>query len=113
MTDDVYRKMTFRAVRGLKRCGPFHYRAGDDPNELDCSLAGRVSHVFLVGITSARQLCRDAGEDPDYREEHPRVCRQCPNDAQCIDSDGETYCSACCDVCHGPDECKPLENSDD
>lgn len=60
-----------RAVRGLKRCGPFYYRPGDEPHPLDRSLAGRVKHVFLCGMTRAIQICRDAGEDPDYEE--PRL----------------------------------------
>lgn len=85
-----------RAVRGLKRCGPFHYRLGDEPNPLDCSLAGRVAHVFLVGMTSACQMCRDAGEDPEYRELQSPVCCMCPNDAECRASDGNYYCGDCC-----------------
>lgn len=85
-----------RAVRGLKHCGPFHYRLGDEPNRLDCSLAGRVSHVFLTGMATAIQMCRDAGEDPEHREPQHPVCCNCPEDADCIDKDGDYHCVECC-----------------
>lgn len=92
MSDDLVR----RAIRGLKRCGPFHYRSDDELNPLDCSLAGRVARVFGVGITSAAKMCQDAGEDPDYREPQSPVCYLCPNDAECRASNGEYYCGDCC-----------------
>lgn len=57
-----------RAIRGLKHVGSFHYPTdgGCDPHPLDCSLAGRVAHVFGVGMTRATQLCRTYGEDPNF-----------------------------------------------
>lgn len=85
-----------RAVRGLKHCGPFYYRPGDEPNSLDCSLAGRVSHVFLVGMTSAIQMCRDAGEDPNYQEQYPPLCCECGADAECLSGADEYRCGDCC-----------------
>lgn len=57
-----------RAVTGLKRLGPFHYESGDDPHSLDCTLAGRVSRVFCVGLTRAIEICRFSGQDPNHNE---------------------------------------------
>jgi len=67
MTD--YRAMVIRAVKGLKHIGPFRYMPGADPHPLDTTLAGRVSHVFGMGMTFASELCRAAGEDPGYQDD--------------------------------------------
>lgn len=56
-----------RAVAGLKHIGTFGYLPGQEPHPLDCNLAGRVSHVFGIGMSSAIKLCRECGEDPEYR----------------------------------------------
>lgn len=69
-----YQKLMRSAVRGLKHIGSFRPAHGCDPHPLDCSLAGRVAQVFLVGSTSAAEICRDAGEDPDYQERHCLSC---------------------------------------
>lgn len=66
------RSLVSRAVIGLKNLGRFRYEPGDDPHPLDCSLAGRVSRVFGMGMTRASLLCRHHGENPhwtDQREE--------------------------------------------
>ena len=59
-------------VRTLRHIGEVHHYPDDgechDPHILDCSLAGRVSHVFGIGMTSAIELCRDAGCDPDWTD---------------------------------------------
>lgn len=65
-----YRKLIGRAISGLKTLGPFHYQPGDDPHALDCTLAGRVSRVFGLGMTLAIELCREFGHDPAYQEPH-------------------------------------------
>lgn len=57
-----------RAIVNLKHLGRFRYEHGDDPHSLDCHLAGRVSHVFGVGMTRACEMCREAGEDPHWDE---------------------------------------------
>ena len=64
-----YRAMVIKAVKGLKYIGPFDQMPGIDPHPLDCTLAGRVSHVFGMGMTLACELCRAAGEDPDFRDD--------------------------------------------
>lgn len=57
------------AIRQLAHTvGPFRRSAGKDPHPLDCTLAGRVSHVFQTGMTRSIQMCRDAGMDPNYQE---------------------------------------------
>lgn len=61
-------KLVSRAIKGLKYLGPFPRVAGSEPHSMDCTLAGRVSHVFGIGMTSAIQMCRKCGEDPDYQE---------------------------------------------
>ena len=67
---DRYRGLVARAIAGLKNLGPFHYEPGDDPHALDCTLAGRVSRVFGLGMTLAIELCREFGQDPAYQEPH-------------------------------------------
>ena len=67
MTD--YRAMVIRAVKGLKHIGPFHHMPGVDPHPLDTTLAGRVSHVFGMGMSFACDLCRAAGENPEYQDD--------------------------------------------
>lgn len=69
MSDVNYAALVRRAVIGLKHIGRFRYEHGDDPHPLDCSLAGRVSHVFGIGMTWACDLCRAAGEDPAFVNE--------------------------------------------
>lgn len=59
-----YRDLVWRAVRGLKSIGSF-------PHPLDCTLAGRVAHVFGVGMTRAIEICREWHEDPEYRRIEP------------------------------------------
>lgn len=65
---DRNRGLVARAIAGLKNLGPFIYRPGDDPHALDCSLAGRVSRVFGVGMTMATALCHEFGHDPHYQQ---------------------------------------------
>ena len=55
-----------RAVSGLKHIGTFP--PSTEPHPLDCTLAGRVSHVFGVGMTRAIQLCKECGEDPGFTQ---------------------------------------------
>lgn len=55
-------------IRALKRLGPFPRNVGEDPDPMDCTLAGRVSEFFGIGMTSAIEKCRMAGEDPHYQE---------------------------------------------
>lgn len=79
-----------RAVRGLKFLGEFHYRPGDDPHSLDCSLAGRVSRVFCIGMTRARELCRMFSQDPEWNEQKQGTKCHCGEPAN------ETgYCDDC------------------
>jgi hypothetical protein len=85
-----YKELTHRAVKGLKHIGSFRRVEGNDPHSLDCSLAGRVCHVFGVGMTRAHDICIDAGEDPDYRELH---CESC--DALDADLDEVGFCNDC------------------
>lgn len=61
--------MVHRAVRGLKHLGSFKRTCGEEPHPLDSSLAGRVSHVFGLGMTQSIQLCVDAGEDPEWKSD--------------------------------------------
>lgn len=63
------RSLLKRCVSGLKHVGSFECRSGDDPHPLDCSLAGRVSHVFGMGMTRAHELCIEFGEDPYFKNE--------------------------------------------
>lgn len=86
-------ELAFRAVRGLKHIGSFKRTCGEDPHPLDCSLAGRVCQVFGLGMTRAIELCRAAGEDPEWKsdpcerfddhdwevdeEDELAVCRRC------------------------------------
>lgn len=88
-----YKKLTHAAVKGLKHIGQFVHRCGDDPHPLDCSLAGRVSQVFLVGMTSAHAICRDAGEDPDHRERYCESCGILVDNASDLDEVG--FCDHC------------------
>ncbi len=70
------RSLVSRAITGLKHLGRFRYEPGDEPHSLDCSLAGRVSRIFGMGMTRATLLCRQHGEDPhfiDNREEEEDV----------------------------------------
>jgi hypothetical protein len=97
-----------RAIRGLKHCGRFHYISGEDPNPLDCSLAGRVAHIFGVGMTAACLMCRDAGEDPEYSEEQEPVCCGCYSLATCKSINGDHFCDDCC-AHDEQDECNPIE----
>lgn len=72
------RNLVERAVKGLKNIGQFHYpksEAGVEPHTLDCSLAGRVSRVFCTGMTRSCELCREFGEDPDYKESRDGDCQ--------------------------------------
>lgn len=64
------RKLVERAVVGLKCVGRFHYPHDEasEPHTLDCSLAGRVSRVFGTGMTRSCELCREFGQEPDFRE---------------------------------------------
>lgn len=65
------RELVGRAVKGLKHIGEFHYpddEAGVEPHTLDCTLAGRVSHVFCTGMTRSCELCHEFGEDPEFSE---------------------------------------------
>lgn len=80
-----YHDLVRRAVRGLKSIGSFP--AATDPHPLDCSLAGRVAHVFGIGMTRAIELCRACCEDPEYRR-----IEQCQCGEPC-DSTG--YCDDC------------------
>lgn len=64
-----YENLLRRGIVGLKHIGPFRYENGDEPHSLDCTLAGRVAHVFGTGMTKACLLCRWAGENPDYKEQ--------------------------------------------
>lgn len=57
------------AISGLKHIGRFHCEPGCDPHPLDCTLAGRVSHVFGTGMTRAIELCREFGQDPEWKEQ--------------------------------------------
>lgn len=68
--DEISRleNLLIRAIGGLKHIGNFRYECGEDPHPLDCSLAGRVSHVFGTGMTRAIELCREFGQDPEYQE---------------------------------------------
>lgn len=66
-----------RAVIGLKRIGQFRYECGNEPHSLDCTLAGRVSRVFCCGMTRAIELCRMAGEDPEFSETAERRVMDC------------------------------------
>lgn len=82
-----------RAVSGLKHCGSFRRTCGEGPHPLDCTLAGRVSHVFGVGMTSAIQMCRDAGEDPEWKSS---PCDAFDDHAWVVDEDDqEAVCSRC------------------
>lgn len=65
---DKYRTLLYRAIAGLKHIGQFTPRCGEDPHPLDCTLAGRVSHVFGMGMTRAIEICREAGEDPEFTQ---------------------------------------------
>lgn len=56
------------AIRFLKNLGRFQRLPATEPDPMDCTLAGRVSHVFGIGMTYACQLCREYCEDPEYRE---------------------------------------------
>lgn len=60
------------AVRSLKYLGRFRYNDYDEPNPLDCTLAGRVMRVFGMGMTRASELCEVAGEDPHFSESDER-----------------------------------------
>lgn len=64
-----YRGLVMRAVSQLKHIGPFRHRPGHDPHPLDCTLAGRVSHVFGIGMSAAIGLCTTAGQDPEFQED--------------------------------------------
>jgi hypothetical protein len=63
---DVQESLIRRAIVGLKHCGDFSRTNGSDPHPLDCSLAGRVAHVFGMGMTRACMLVRRHGEDPAF-----------------------------------------------
>lgn len=63
-----YRNLVFRAIAGLKHIGKFPHVPGEDPHPLDCTLAGRVSQVFMTGMTRSIELCREFGQDPEYQE---------------------------------------------
>lgn len=79
-----YHDLVLRAVRGLKSIGSFP--AASDPHPLDCTLAGRVSHVFGVGMTRAIELCRVCGEDPHYRRTEECSCgKPCDSTGYCDD----------------------------
>lgn len=69
-----HRDLLYRAVTGLKHIGQFARVCGQDPHPLDCTLAGRVAHVFGVGMTRAIEICREAGQDPEFTT--------CPLDAK-------------------------------
>lgn len=89
-----YKKLTHSAVKGLKHLGSFQYSPGtNELHSLDCSLVGRVKQVFLVGNTTAHAICRDAGEDPDYRELHCASCDILV--AQSSDLDEVGFCDHC------------------
>lgn len=88
-----YRDLTLRAVRGLKALGSWSYTDGSDPHPLDCTLAGRVCHVFGVGMTRAIAICCDANEDPEYRERHCASCDILVDDPSNIDEVG--FCNHC------------------
>lgn len=66
---DVQESLIRRAIVGLKHIGTFRHENGDDPHPLDCSLAGRVAHVFGLGMTRACMLVRRHGEDPAFVNE--------------------------------------------
>lgn len=66
---DRLRALVGRAIIGLKHIGTFSRRCGEDPHTLDCSLAGRVSHVFGTGMTRATELCREFNQDPEFKDE--------------------------------------------
>lgn len=57
-----------QAICGLKHIGRFSHPAGAEPHPLDCTLAGRVSHVFGTGMTRAIELCRRFDQDPEFTE---------------------------------------------
>lgn len=85
--------LAFRAVSGLKHIGSFKRTCGEDPHPLDCSLAGRVAHVFGLGMTRAIQLCREAGEDPDWKSD---PCERFEGHDWQVDEYGEmAECSRC------------------
>lgn len=87
-----YQDLTRRSVKGLKHIGSFTHCAGIDPHPLDCSLAGRVCHVFGVGMHIAIEIIRDAGEDPDYRESH---CLSCDALVDRSELDEVGFCNDC------------------
>lgn len=51
--------------------------------------------VVSSKMTRAIQMCREAGEDPEYQEYQPPVCRECGRDADCMTSDHDYYCGDC------------------
>lgn len=74
MSQIDYEAYVKRAVVGLKSIGRFYYTENSEgPHELDCSLVGRVKRVFCCGLGTAYDLCRLAGEDPDYSECAERI----------------------------------------
>jgi len=88
-----------RAVRGLKCVGEFHYplTGGVDPHSLDCTLAGRVSRVFMTGMTRSIELCRRYGENPDHCERAERLsrCPSCGGHGTCSGEATGLVCGAC------------------
>ena len=79
-----YHDLVRRAVRGLKSIGSFP--PSTDPHPLDCSLAGRVAHVFGVGMTRAIELCRACCEDPDFKRSEECGCgKPCDSTGYCDD----------------------------
>lgn len=103
--DEITRlgELVERAVRGLKFLGEFHYRPGDEPHSLDCTLAGRVSRIFCIGMTRACELCRMFGQDPEWNE-RPK-CRGCNGHGTPAGEAAGLICGACmgtgieCNVC--------------
>ena len=67
---DKHVSLVKRAIAGLKNIGDFRDWKGEDPHPLDCSLAGRISWVFGLGMTRSCELCHDYGENPHFKRRY-------------------------------------------
>lgn len=59
-------RIVHSTVRNLDHMTHRPHLAGDDPPTLSGKLWGKVAHVCGLGSTSARELCREVGSDPDH-----------------------------------------------
>lgn len=78
-------EFTYSGVRGLKNIGNVRHPYADDPHVMDCSLAGRVAHVFGTGMTRAIELCKAAGADPHWQQQFCKCGRPCDETGYCDD----------------------------